>query len=75
MQKVWKTTKITMTTAVVILAVLVIFNWDKVNRLHTVITLFDKERIVANFSNMDQAFLTKPIVTNGDTFKFAHAAR
>ena len=75
MQKIWKITKITVTTAVVLLTVLVIFNWEKVNRLHTVMTLFDKERIVANFSNMAQAFPTKPIVTNGDTFKFTHAPR
>ena len=75
MQKVWKITKITVVTVVVLLSVLVIFNWEKVNRLHAVITLFDKDRIVANFSNMDQAFLTKPIVKNGDAFKFNHAPR
>ena len=75
MQKVWKITKITVVTVVVLLSVLVIFNWEKVNRLHAVITLFDKDRIVANFSNMDQAFLTKPIVKNSDAFKFNHAPR
>jgi len=73
MQKVWKTTKITLTIAILLLTVLVIFNWEKVNRLHSVITLFDKERIVANFSNMAEAFITKPIVKNGDSSEFTYA--
>jgi len=72
MQKVWKTTKITLTIIVLLLTVLVIFNWEKVNRLHSVITLFDKERIVANFSNMADAFITKPIVKNGNASEFTY---
>jgi len=47
-----------------------IFNWDKVNRLYNVLTLFDEERIVNNFSNMGKVFLTQTISQNGTIFKF-----
>ncbi len=37
--------------------VLVAFNWATIKRLATVNTLFDADKIVTNFSNMDAAFL------------------
>ena len=39
------------------LVLLVLFNWTKIQRLLTVNSLFDADKIVANFSNMDAAFL------------------
>ncbi len=46
-----------------ILAVVVIGIWkrEEIGRLLAVNTLFDDKRIVANFSNMDAAFLTTPV--------------
>jgi len=35
----------------------VAFNWTNIKRLQTVNTLFDEDKIVQNFSNMDKAFL------------------
>ena len=34
-----------------------VLNWTKIQRLLTVNSLFDADKIVANFSNMDAAFL------------------
>ena len=39
------------------LVLLVLFNWTKIQRLLTVNSLFDADKIVANFSGMDAAFL------------------
>jgi len=46
-----------------VLAVTVVAVWkrDEIGRLHAVNTLFDPDRIVGNFSNMDRAFLTVPV--------------
>lgn len=63
------TTKLVLTLLVVI-ALILAFNWDKANRLYSVITLFDKVRIVNNFSNMDLAFLNKPINKTGTAYTF-----
>jgi len=46
---------------VLVLFILVVFNWEKANRLHAVITLFDQDKIVKNFSNMEEIFITKTI--------------
>jgi len=54
------------------IVILIAFNWEKINRLYAVITLFDKEVIVGNFSNMEQAFVTKSIIKNGETHQFNH---
>lgn len=48
---------------VVVLVLLVLFAWkrDELARLRAVMTLFDEERIVHNFSHMDELFLTTPM--------------
>ena len=38
-----------------------IWKWEQIQRLHFVVTLFNEDRIVENFSNMEEAFLTVPI--------------
>ena len=60
---------------IIILAVIVTLNWQKITRLHSVITLFDQELIVGNFSNMEQAFLTKTIVAKGEVYPFSQATK
>ena len=50
----------------VLLAVLAIFNWDRLVKLQAVNTLFSEELIVSNFSNMEKAFYTVPIPAKGD---------
>ena len=39
------------------LVLLVLFNWTKIQRLLTANSVFDADKIVSNFSNMDSAFL------------------
>ncbi|MEX0968946.1 MAG: serine hydrolase [Paracoccaceae bacterium] len=46
---------------VLVLVVLVTFNWGRISRLVAVVTLFDEDRIVANFSHMDAAFESAPL--------------
>jgi CubicO group peptidase (beta-lactamase class C family) len=58
---------------IVVIAVITALNWEKINRLHTVITLFDQERIIDNFSHMDQAFITQPILKPSKTHRFKQA--
>lgn len=38
-----------------------VFNWANIKRLSTVNSLFDADKIVQNFSNMDAAFLHKDL--------------
>lgn len=42
-------------------AVVGVWKWEQIQRLHFVVTLFDGDRIVENFSSMEQAFLSVPI--------------
>jgi CubicO group peptidase (beta-lactamase class C family) len=60
---------------VVLLTIIALFNWQKLYRLHAVITLFDQEKIVGNFSNMEQAILSLPILKTGQTFQFNQASK
>lgn len=56
--------KITLTGAGLLVlgaAALLVFKGDDIRRLATVNTLFDADRIVDNFSNMDRAFLTRDL--------------
>lgn len=50
----------------VVMAALAFWKWDEIQRLLAVNSLFSEEKIVANFSNMEGAFLTTPI-SRGDT--------
>lgn len=38
-----------------------VWKWEQIQRLHFVVTLFNEDRIVENFSSMEQAFLSVPI--------------
>ena len=70
MQRFLKISKITLLTALVVIIVLITFNWEKVNRLHSVITLFDSKLIVENFSNMNKAFITQTVKKSEKVFEF-----
>lgn len=57
---------------VVAFGIFVAFNHEKASRLYSVITLFDGDKIVNNFSHMDEAFLTKTVKHSGPIFEFGH---
>lgn len=46
---------------VLVLAAVAMWKREEIARLSAVLTLFDEDRIVGNFSAMDQAFLTRPV--------------
>ena len=60
---------------VILLTVVAVLNWDKINRLHAVMSLFDQDRIVNNFSHMEQIFETESIMRPAKTSLFKHAAK
>jgi CubicO group peptidase (beta-lactamase class C family) len=70
MKSLWQFSKKVFVILVILLTMLVTLNWDKVSRLHSVITLFDQEVIVDNFSHMEQAFWTKKITKSAIPFHF-----
>lgn len=51
---------------VVIAAIAAAFNWERIQRLMAVNSLFAEDRIVANFSSMKDAFLWKPVELSGE---------
>jgi CubicO group peptidase (beta-lactamase class C family) len=66
----WKYSKRILLSIILITIVLVAINWQKVNQLYSVITLFDKTLIVNNFSHMNNVFFNKKIIKQGNTFTF-----
>lgn len=70
MSKFLKYSKRIVLSIIVIVFLLVAFNWQKVDRLYGVITLFDKAVIVDNFSNMDNVFFSKRITQQGTPYSF-----
>jgi CubicO group peptidase (beta-lactamase class C family) len=58
---------------VILVAVALLANLAKIQRLYTVLTLFDQNNIVENFSNMDQAFLTLPLLAGQKVFDYANS--
>jgi CubicO group peptidase (beta-lactamase class C family) len=70
MQRFLRVSKITIVTAVCLLLILITYNWDKVSRLHSVLTLFNSDQIVNNFSNMNKAFITQSVLKSEEVFEF-----
>lgn len=70
MQRFLNIIKITIITVLCLFIILITSNWEKVNRLHSVMTLFDSELIVNNFSNMNKAFTTQAIQKSEQPFEF-----
>jgi len=52
---------------VLVLVVLVTFNWGRISRLMAVVTMFDEDKIVSNFSHMDRAFEHAPLLVGSAT--------
>lgn len=75
MANVFKTTLRIAAAALVLAALVLAFNWDKAQRLYTVLTLFDEQKIVENFSNMDRAFPTLPLAHQQNVFNYAKSLR
>ena len=55
---------------VVFLGAFIAFNWENIQRLNTVNTLFDEDEIVHNFSHMDEAFLHQQLEGSPTPFIF-----
>lgn len=60
---------------VIIFGLFVAFNHEKASRLYGVITLFDKDKIVYNFSHMEEIFLARPVRRRSEVFIFGNAPR
>jgi len=73
MNRFLRITGATLFFALIIFGVFVAFNHEKAARLYATMTLFDKDKVVHNFSHMDEMFLTKPVRRSGPVFKFGHA--
>lgn len=70
MNKVWKTTALVMAITALILAVVLVWNWQRVVKLYHVMNLFDQDVIVENFMHMDRLFETKEIVSDQLSYAF-----
>jgi len=71
----WKYSKRIVISILLIVIALIAINWQKVNRLYSVITLFDKELIVNNFSHMNDVFFNKKIIKQGSPFTFEFSSK
>lgn len=62
---------------VVCVGLLAAFNVDELRRLHSTITLFDKDKIVHNFSHMNEMFFSAPIHKHedGEVYNFSVAGQ
>ncbi|UCX03643.1 serine hydrolase domain-containing protein [Shewanella glacialimarina] len=57
-------------STLVVIIIIVGFNWQSVNRLYSVITLFDDALIVDNFSHMNDIFFNQKINQHGEPSAF-----
>ena len=70
MSTLFKFIKAALLSIFIIVIVLVAFNWQSVNRLYSVVTLFDESLVVNNFSNMKDVFFNKKIDKQGEPYVF-----
>ncbi|WP_245423086.1 serine hydrolase domain-containing protein [Shewanella frigidimarina] len=70
MSTLFKFIKAALLSIFIIVIVLVAFNWQSVNRLYSVVTLFDESLVVNNFSNMKDLFFNKKIDKQGEPYVF-----
>jgi CubicO group peptidase (beta-lactamase class C family) len=62
--------KAALLSIMIVFALFVAFNWQSVNRLYSVITLFDEALIVDNFSQMNNVFFNQKINQHGEPSAF-----
>jgi CubicO group peptidase (beta-lactamase class C family) len=65
MSTLFKLIKAALLSIFIIVIVLVAYNWQSVNRLYSVVTLFDESLVVNNFSHMKDVFFNTKIVKQG----------
>jgi len=68
-----KTVKIIGLFLIIGLAVFIVLNWSKIQRLKTVNSLFDADKIVHNFSHMNEAFFYHELASSPDVFAWPEA--
>lgn len=68
----WQLAKKSVVILIIILTMLITLNWDKVSRLYSVITFFDEEVIVENFSHTEDAFWAEKIIKSVRSYPFEH---
>lgn len=68
-----KWTGVLVLALIAVSAVLAAFNWERLVRLHAVNTLFSEEKIVGNFSNMEELFVTAPVPSSGTPVPWGEA--
>ncbi|MCK5425608.1 MAG: serine hydrolase, partial [Emcibacter sp.] len=73
MSKILRITGASLFFALLVFAVIVAFNHEQANRLYGTMTLFDEDKIVHNFSHMDEVFLSNPVKRSGPVFTFGSA--
>ena len=57
------------------LTAFIALNWNNIQRLKTVNSLFNADKIVHNFSHMDEAFLHHDLASSPETFTWPEALR
>lgn len=62
-----------LTVTALIIAVVVLANWNNLTNLHKVITLFDEDKIVHNFMKMNEALPTINIHSDSEPYFFQYA--
>lgn len=73
MNKFLKITGATLFFVLVVFAAIIGFNLEQAHRLHATMTLFDEDRIVHNFTHMEDMFLTSPVKHSGPVYTFGQA--
>ncbi|PCI32347.1 MAG: 6-aminohexanoate hydrolase [Alphaproteobacteria bacterium] len=73
MNKFLKVTGAMLFFVVMVFGVIIAFNLEQVHRLHAAMTLFEKDKIVYNFTHMEELFLTNPVKRAGPVFSFGQA--
>ncbi len=65
-----KIVKNTLLLGIILILSFVAFNWQNIQRLMTVSSLFNADRIVYNFSNMKAAFLHHQLASSPKAYSF-----
>ena len=58
---------------VIVIAATAVFNWSNLVNLHKVITLFDEDKIVHNFTNMNEALPSITVTSSSEPYYFESA--
>lgn len=70
MKKITRVLIYTFVTCVSVLLLTGVAYHERILRLHAASTLFEEDKIVTNFSSMEEAFLTAKVKRSGDVFEY-----